>query len=36
MALCAGWEDLNDAEELAHNPVHHPYQNLENRTDLHN
>jgi len=22
MALCAGWEDLNDAEELAQNPVH--------------
>jgi hypothetical protein len=22
MALCAGWEDLNDAGELAHDPVH--------------
>jgi hypothetical protein len=22
MALCAGWEDLNDAEELASDPVH--------------
>ena len=22
MALCAGWEDLNDAEELMHDPVH--------------
>src|SRR5580704_17530581 len=22
MALCAGWEDLNDAEELAQDPVH--------------
>jgi len=22
MALCAGWEDLNDAEQLAHDPVH--------------
>ena len=21
MALCAGWEDLNDAEELMHDPV---------------
>jgi len=22
MALCAGWEDLNDAEQLRHDPVH--------------
>ena len=22
MALCAGWEDLNDAEQLQHDPVH--------------
>ena len=22
MALCAGWEDLNDAEKLAQDPVH--------------
>ena len=22
MALCAGWEDLNDAEKLAADPVH--------------
>src|SRR5665213_2045056 len=22
MALCAGWEDLNDAEELMQDPVH--------------
>src|ERR1017187_5459485 len=22
MALCAGWEDLNDAKQLQHDPVH--------------
>jgi hypothetical protein len=22
MALCAGWEDMNDVEELARDPVH--------------